>query len=155
MPDQGIETPQVEPVFIMTKYLSKEVDIPGICMASEKVSGVGSVCGAYSDGGLWRVYPRTAVGRAKLLANGITIGGKRVPTESINPFLIRVTDAEHPATRLLVGPLPISYSTEAIERNLEKMGMRLRSKMQWENARLRDRTLTDWRTCRRFVWIDL
>ena len=155
MPSQDMDTTQVEPVFILTKNLPDKIDIPGICRASERVSGTGSVCGAFVDGGLWRVYPRTAVGRAKLLADGITIGGKRVPTEAINPFLIRGTDKEHPATRLLVGPLSLSYSSEAIERNLERMGVRLRSKMQNENARLRDRTMTDWTTCRRFVWIDL
>ena len=155
MPTQDINTPTVEPVFIMSKYLPDKIDVITMCRSAEAISGVGSVKGAYGDGGLWRIYPKTAVARALLLSKGITINRQRIQPESINPFILQGSDSEIPATRLSVGPLAFSYSDEFIIRNLESLGLRLRSKLVWENERFRDRTMSDWNNGKRFVWIDL
>ena len=102
MPSQTIDTPSVHPVFVLSKNLPDgvEVDILKICTAAEKVSGPASVDGAYCDGGLWRIYPKTHVGRALLLANALDVDGYRVPCDSVNPFILAGESTERPATRL-------------------------------------------------------
>ena len=141
MPTQDLNTSATEPVFIMSKHLPDKIDVITMCRSAEAVSGSGSVKGAYGDGGLWRIYPKTAVARALLLSKGITINKQRIQPESINPFILQGTDSEIPATRLSVGPLAFSYSDEFIIRNLESLGLRLRSKLVWENERFKDRSI--------------
>ena len=156
MPLQSLNVPLTEPVFIMSKYLPDDIDVITICQAAEKASGSGSIKGAFGDGGLWRVYPKTAVARALLLSKGFSVNRQRIQPESNNPFIVRGSDTETPATRLSVGPLAFSYSDEYIIRNLESLGFRLRSKLLRENARWRhNRSLSDWENGKRFVWIDL
>ena len=155
MPVQNITIPTTEPVFIMSRYLPDKIDIITMCRAAEAVSGQGSIKGAYGDGGLWRVYPKTDVARALLLSQGFTVNRQRVQPEAVNPFILKGTDSEIPATRLSVGPLSFSYSDEFIIRNLESLGFRLRSKLMMENERLSDRSLSDWANGKRFVWVDL
>lgn len=155
MPTQNLITQTTEPVFIMSKYLPDKIDVITMCRSAEVVSGVGSIKGAYGDGGLWRIYPKTAVARALLISKGITINRQRIQPELINPFILQGSDSEIPATRLSVGPLAFSYSDEFIIRNLEKLGLRLRSKLIWENERYKDKSMSDWANGKRFVWIDL
>ena len=155
MPTQKINLSSTEPVFIMSRYLPDNVDVISMCRAAEAVSGAGSVKGAFGDGGLWRIYPKTAVARALLLSKGISVNKQRIQPESINPFILQGTDSEIPATRLSVGPLAFSYSDEFIIRHLESLGLRLRSKLVWENERFKDRSMSDWNNGKRFVWIDL
>ena len=154
MPTQKINLSSTEPVFIMSRYLPDNVDVISMCRAAEAVSGAGSVKGAFGDGGLWRVYPKTDVARALLLSKGFTVHRQRVQPEAVNPFIMKGSDTETPATRLTVGPLAFSYSDEFITRNLEALGFRLRSKLVMENER-ENRAMTDWANGKRFVWIDL
>ena len=97
----------------------------------------------------------TPVGRAKLLANGLDIGGKWVATDAANPFIMRGHNLDQPSTRLTVGPLPFSMSDDAVIRALEREGLKIRGKMSWEMARLKDRTMTGWKSGRRIIWIEL
>ena len=155
MPQQVIKAAHVEPVFIESMNLPDNIDIPAMCRAGERVVGSAGIEGAFPDGGLWRIYPMTPVGRAKLLAKGLDIGGKWVATDAANPFILRGHDLDQPSTRLTVGPLPFSMSDDAVIRALEREGLKIRGKMSWEMARLKDRTMTGWKTGRRIVWIEL
>ena len=155
MPRQELKKTSVEPVFVLSKNLPDKVDIIGMCSAGERVVGTSGIEGAYQDGGLWRIYPMSPAGRIMLLSRGINIGGLRVSVEATNPFILQGQDAEQPSTRLTVGPLPRSISDDVVLRALEKSNIRVRSKVMWEMARFRDRSLTDWKTMRRFLWIEL
>ena len=155
MPDQVIDAAHVEPVFIESMNLPDSVDIPTMCRAAERVVGTAGIEGAFPDGGLWRIYPMSHAGRAMLLARGIDIGGRRIATDAANPFIMRGHNTDQPATRLTVGPLPFSMSEDAVIRGLEKEGFKVRGKMNWEMARLKDRTMTGWKTGRRVVNIEL
>ena len=94
------------------------------------------------------------IARIKILTKGITMGKRLVRFEGVNPFT-RGDGAESSGTRLWISNLPFSYSNEAVARNLAAAGFNLRSKITFEKARGPDRMLTDWRTGRRSVWIDL
>ena len=63
-----MDATQVKPVFVMSKHLPNDIDIPAMCRAGERVVGNGCIEGAYHDGGLWRVYAKTIAGSALLLA---------------------------------------------------------------------------------------
>ena len=142
---------------MLSRHLPDRIDIPTVCRAAESVAGPGSIVGAYGDGGLWRLYPRTHTGKATLLAKGLYIGNLRVPLETVNPFIIDGQTTERPATRLTAGPMPMSISDEALVRALESINIKIRSKVMEEMARIndKDRKLTDWKTCKRFMWIEL
>ena len=154
MPFQDITTPAVLPVFVLEKWTPDGSTVYDICLAAEKVTGPGSIDGATCIKGLWRVYPMNEVARVKLLTKGITMANKLVRFEGINPFR-RGDGDEKSGTRLTISNLPFSYSNEAVARNLTALGLKLRSKISFEKARGPDRMLTDWRTGRRSVWIDL
>ena len=154
MPFQDITTPAVLPVFVLEKWVPDGSTVYDICLAAEKVTGPASIDGATCIKGLWRVYPLNEVARIKLLTKGVTMGNKLVRFEGMNPFR-RGDGAEKSGTRLMISNSPFSYSNEAVARNLSALGLKLRSKITFEKARGPDRMLTDWRTGRRSVWIDL
>lgn len=155
MPQQYIKTPAVVPVFVLEKWVPEGTSVYDICLATEKVSGPGTIDGATLISGLWRVYPVSDVARIKILTNGVTFGSKLIQFEGVHPFSRRDGGVENGGTRLTISNLPFSYSNEAVERNLLSLGFKLRSKLQFEKARGPDGKLTDWKTGRRFVWIDL
>ena len=151
---QHIKTPSVLPVFAKAKDVPEDISVYGICYASEVVSGKGSIDGATCINGLWRVQPLTEVARAKLLTTGITLNGTRVSLDSMNPFRTG-GGTESDSTRLTVSNLPFSYSDDAMERNLYRLGVRLRSRITMERARGPDNHLSDWKTGRRTMWIEM
>ena len=155
MPFQNINASAVFPVFVLGKWVPEGTSVYDICLATEKVSGLGTIDGATLISGLWRVYPVNDVARIKILTKGVTFGNKLVQFEGVNPFSRRDGGVENRGTRLTISNLPFSYSNEAVERNLATSGFKLRSKIQFEKARGPDGKLTDWKTGRRFVWIDL
>ena len=122
MPQQVIKAAHVEPVFIESMHLPEDIDIPAMCRAAERVVGSAGIEGAFPDGGLWRIYPMTPIGRALLLAKGLDIGGKWVSTDAANPFIMRGHNLDQPSTRLTVGPIPFSMSDDAVIRALEREG---------------------------------
>ena len=153
MPSQNLSTASVLPVFAMTKNVPQDTSVYQICLAAERVTGPATVDGATCISGLWRIYPLHEVARAKLLTEGITINGKTISLDGINPFFLR--GSERAGTRLTISNLPFSYGNDAVARNLKAAGVNFRSDIQMEKARAPDRSLTDWKTGRRLVWIDL
>lgn len=124
------------PVFVLAKNLAEESTGYAICSAAERVAGSGSMVGAQRIGGLWRLYPSSAEARATLLASGITMGGCKVFLLGENPFIVRGGDGrEIPATRLVIGDLPISISQDSILRALANLGVVTRSKVIEERMR--------------------
>ena len=153
MPFQDINPSAVLPVFVLEKWVPDGCTVYDLCFAAEKVTGPGSIDGATCIKGLWRLYPLNEVARIKILTNGITMGSKLIRFEGINPFLQR--GSENNGTRMTISNLPFSYGNEAVARNLSAAGLKLRSKITFEKARGPDKMLSDWRTGRRSVWIDL
>ena len=142
------------PIFVLEKWV-QDATVFDICLAAEKVSGPSTIEGATCIAGLWRVYPKSELTRVKLLSNGVSLKGKTVRFESFNPFIRKGDGNEGQGTRLTVSNLPFSYSNDAVSRNLIAAGFKLRSNIMFEKARGPDGKLTDWKTGRRFVWIDL
>ena len=68
----------VQRVFLLSKSLSavedKEYTIADICAAAERTAGFETVDGAQRIGGLWTLYPRTAIlARMSLFTRGIVL----------------------------------------------------------------------------------
>ena len=155
MPTQNVTQKAVFPVFVKSQFVPESTTVFDICKAAEIVSGPSSIDGATIISGLWRVYPLTETARIKLLTENTGLGDKSFKFESINPYVRRHGGRETPGTRLTVSNLPFSYSNLAVERNLIAVGYRLRSQLQFEKARDPNGFLTDWKTGRRFVFIDI
>ena len=145
----------VLPVFVKSELLPEGTTVFNLCEATEKVSGPTTIDGATLISGLWRVYPLSEQSRIKILNAPIQIQNKNFRYESFNPFIRRYGGQEVEGTRLIISNLPFSYSNKAVENNLRACGYRLRSQMQFEKARGPDRMLSDWKTGRRFVWVDV
>ena len=155
MPSQDITQKAVFPVFIKSQFVPENTSVFDICKAAEVVSGPSSIDGATIISGLWRVYPLTETARIKLLTENTALADKSFKFESINPYVRRHGGRETQGTRLTVSNLPFSYSNLAVEKNLIAAGYCLRSQLQFEKARDPNGFLTDWKTGRRFVFIDI
>ena len=142
------------PVFIKAENLPGDVTVYEICAAAEEISGPVTIDGAICISGLWRISPLYEASRIKILASGIPIRGTTVGVENINPFTLRGND-ESASTKLYIGNLPFSYSSETIKKHLQAAGLTLRSNIVWEKARGPDGSLSDWKTGRRMVWINI
>ena len=142
------------PVFVKSEHLPKDITIYEICAAAEKVSGPVTIDGAICISGLWRISPLYEAARIKILANGISIRGRNIHLENMNPFTMRSGD-DSSGTKLFIGNLPFSYSSDAIKNHLRVAGVTLRSEVVWERARGPDGSLSDWKTGRRMVWINI
>ena len=142
------------PVFVKAEHVPNDITVYEICSAAEKVSGPVTIDGAICISGLWRISPLYEASRIKILASGINVRGRNVQLENINPFTMRSGD-DTSGTKLFIGNLPFSYSTEAIKNHLKVAGVTLRSEVVWERARGPDGSLSDWKTGRRMVWINV
>lgn len=145
----------VLPVFVKSELVPEGTTVFNLCEATEKVSGPASIDGATNISGLWRVYPLTEQARIKILNAPIRLNNTNFRFESFNPFIRRYGGQEVEGTRLIISNLPFSYSNKAVENNLRACGYRLRSQIQFEKARGPDRMLSDWKTGRRYVWVDV
>ena len=149
----------VEPVFIKCKdILPEKYDFRytplDICYAAEHVSGKDTINGCENIRGLMRLYPKTRRGRNLILTSGLTLYDTAVTVYNKNPFILREgSTKETPATRVLIGDIPISVANSEIERALARIGCELRSSRINEKARNRDGKLTPFLTGRRFVYI--
>ena len=142
------------PVFVKSEHLPKDISVYEICSAAEKVAGPVTIDGAICISGLWRISPLYESSRIKILANGICVRGRNVQLENMNPFTMRSGD-DTSGTKLFIGNLPFSYSSDAIKNHLRVAGVTLRSEVVWERARGPDGSLSDWKTGRRMVWINI
>ena len=154
MASKSDSIPAVKPIYFLEKNAPDNLSVADICEAAEKVAGSGSVFGCTLIYAVWRLKPLHMVARAKLLANGIEIKGKRIALESVNPNYNK-NGGETVGTRLTVSNLPFSYCNDAILRNLTQLGVKARSAIKMEKARGRDQKLTDWANGRRVLWINL
>ena len=155
MPYQDIANTAVLPVFVQAINVPDKTTVVDICEATEAVAGPGTIDGATLINGLWRVLPFTEQSRIKILTEKITLRDKSFKFESINPNSRRNGGLEMDGTKLFVSNLPFSYANAAVEKNLKAAGFRLRSTIQFEKARNSDGFLTDWRTGRRTVQIEV
>ena len=155
MAEKGARPKNVLPIFIKDEAVDERCRVVDICRACESVCGKGSIDGATKFNRLWRVLTYNETSRAKLLTNGVSIFGKRVEFEASNPFVSSVGEGEAQGTKMTISGLPFSYSMEAVERNLVKVGLKPRSKPPWMKARVRQGHMTDWRDGRRVVWVEV
>ena len=141
------------PIFIKADKIPGDVTTYEICAAAEEIAGPLTIDGAICISGLWRISPLYEASRIKILANGIQIRGCTVGVESVNPFTMK--GDESAGTKLYIGNLPFSYSSEAVKKHLQAAGLTLRSEIVWEKARAPDGSLSDWKTGRRMVWVNV
>ena len=148
------------PVFILNNQLpafeQKVFTTAEICSAAEKTSGFETIEGAQRIGGLWRIYPRNATARQKLLVQGFSLRGVRVEVKDKNPFLVSSPDGaerEVPATKLIINNVPLSFSDDEIFQAVKAMNVNVRSKLIAERDRDKNGKLTRWKTGRRFLYI--
>ena len=142
-------------VFVIASHCPQKTTTFSICKAAEDIEGV-KVFGAQLRGGLWRVQPYTAINRINLLAGNLQMEGKQVAVHDKNPFLRGDVEDDDPSTLLSIDDLPWSISPDAIDRHLRSMGLKLRTKVKYQCDRdPKDGGLTEWRTGKRQVWINL
>ena len=137
------------PVFILNNQLpafeQKVFTTAEICSAAEKTSGFETIEGAQRIGGLWRIYPRNATARQKLLVQGFSLRGVRVEVKDKNPFLVSSPDGaerEVPATKLIINNVPLSFSDDEIFQAVKAMNVNVRSKLIAERDRDKNGKLT-------------
>ena len=129
-----------------TPVFLKEKDIPNatnerpsvleICLAAEKTAGSGSMLGAQSIRGLWRLYPASHEARNHLLVKGIALRNVRLQVADKKPFILRSeTGEEKETTKVWIDNLPISVADSEVEHSLSKVGCELRSAVKTERAR--------------------
>ena len=143
------------PVFVQNNSLpafdKKDFSTAEICSYAEKTTGFNSIIGAQKISGLWRICPRDKGGRQKLLIQGMTVRGVQVTVKDKNPYLVRSLDGkeeETPATKVIVGNVPISFSDQEILKSVQELGCTLRSKLILERDRDEKGKLTHWLTGR-------
>lgn len=154
----GTASPHVEPVFLRKKDLplqDQSYDTLDLCVAAERVCGGDSIYGAQAIRGLYRIYPNSREARNKLLIEGVTVRGIAVTLHDKNPFILRDSGQEVPATKLFISDFPVSCSNRDIEGALVRVGCVLRSSLLMERMRDRDGKLTKYVTGRRFCFINL
>ena len=108
--------------------------------------------------GLWRIYPHDKGGRQKLLIQGMTVRGVQVTVKDKNPYLVRSLDGkeeETPATKVIVGNVPISFSDQEILKSVQELGCTLRSKLILERDRDEKAKLTHCLTGRRIIYVSV
>ena len=152
----------VAPVFVINNQLpafdEKYFTTAEICAAAEKRFGYESVEGAQRIGGLWRIYPRSAGVRQKLLLQGFPLRGIEVEVKGTNPFLVTAPDGsqrEIPSTKVIIGNIPLSVSDDELLKALKQLHVNIRSKVILEKGRDSNGKLTRWKTGRRIVYIDV
>ena len=141
------------PTFDMTPYNTVE-----ICRAAERVTGQNTIDGAEIRGLLWRIYPLTMHARCELLTSSLTLRGVQVTLYNKNPLVVqgRNGEMESPTTKVIVGGVPYPFNNEAIEHALTGLpNVTKRSAVFYERARDEDKKLTNFKTGRRFMYIDV
>ena len=126
--DHGRGTP---PVFIPRRNLPDNTEngiqytVRELCATAEETSGYNSVIGAQKIGGLWCIYPKSAGNRAMLLLKGIEARNLTVNPFDKNTYIVKTPDGEEEVKTkklIITGNLPISYSSDEIERKLVQLG---------------------------------
>ena len=136
----------------------KDFSTAEICSYAEKTTGFNSIIGAQKISGLWRIYLRDKGGRQKLLIQGMTVRGVQVTVKDKNPYPVRSLygkEEETPATKVIVGNVPISFSDQEMLKSVQELGCTLRSKLILERDRDEKGKLTHWLTGRRIISVSV
>ena len=122
-----------------------------LCIAGERVSGRGTIIGAQKMGKIFRIYPKTNSAREALIIHGIEYNSTHLTVLTNNPFI----DTGRTSVRAIIGNVPLSVSnTEILDSFSAIEGDHSRSKLYYEGYRNEDKTLTSFKTGRRFIYID-
>ena len=153
---------RIWPVFIKTADILYDkqkgwITTREICKSVEEITGYNTMYAAQRCGGLWRLYPSTEEARMTLLAQGLSLRNVTVTLYDKNPFILEdISDMEEQqTTRLVIGQIPLSYSSEDIEKAVKATGVKMVSKMKDEHDRDEKGQLTRWKTGNRFAYIVL
>ena len=82
----------------------------------------------------------------------------QVTVKDKNPYLVRSLDGkeeETPATKVIIGNVPISFSDQEILKSVQELGCTLRSKLILERDRDEKGKLTHWLTGRRIIYVSV
>ena len=130
---------------------SNPIDGLKLCIAGERVSGKGTIIGAQKMGRIFRIYPKTSSAREALIIHGIEYNSTHLTVLTNNPFI----DTGRTSVRVIIGNVPLSVSNTEIFDSFSAIdGVRTRSKLFYEGYRNEDKTLTSFKTGRRFIYID-
>ena len=130
---------------------SNPIDGLQLCIACERVSGKGTIVGAQKMGKIFRIYPKTSSAREALIIHGIEYNSTHLSVLTNNPFI----DSGRTSVRAIIGNVPLSVSnTEICDSFSAIEGVQTRSKLYYEGYRNEDKTLTSFKTGRRFIYID-
>ena len=122
-----------------------------LCRAAELTSGKGTIIGAQKMGKLFRVYPSTQQTRETLITQGINYDNLHISVLPNNPFIV----TGKASVKAIIGNIPLSVSNIEILDSLKGIaGVNVRSRLFFEGYRDEDKTLTSFKTGRRFVYID-
>ena len=152
------------PVFFKASEAPWPLTVEEICEATEKKIGRGNIAGSVRKGQIWRIHPKTAADKVKLLGgiNTLTIMRKsgendeaEVTLHSKNPSNIIMRDGtEVPTVKLIIDGLLFSVKMEDVKASLEKNGVNVLGKMFFDRAWRADKTLSPWANGRRFCYIE-
>ncbi len=147
----------VPPVFVLDSSLltsdGKAVSGLDLCIAAERVAGVGQIDGSQRIGKVWRIYPSSTHARQKLLIHGINFNSQAITLLSQNPK--SVANPGVPVTKLLISGLETSISNKDIEQQLLDMKVKLCSSIKMAHYRYPDGSLSAFKSGKRFVYIEL
>ena len=83
--------------------------------------------GLQKIGGLWRIYLNDRVDRIALISSGLNVRGTLTPIYDTNPYL---QNAESPTMRITVKDIPLSVNDDVIINELEKLKIKVKSRVQ-------------------------
>ena len=140
------------PACFIIDVMSRPLDGFTVCKACETTAGKGTIIGAQPWGRVFRIYPASSSARNCLLEKGVSIDGVHAAVLPSNPMMTGTT----PSVRVLIGNIPLSVSNHDIYDSFSALeGVRVRSsRLFYECYREDDRTLSPFKTGRRFVYID-
>ena len=144
--------PNVPACFFLMRDIDRSTTGYQICRSLESVVGDGNIVGGGVIKGTFRIYPKTGKARNLLLQNGVTIGSVHVNIIDKSPNI--VNDSNNPAEKLIIGNVPLSLATEEIYKATKALGISFRSNWFEEKYRNEKNELSNFKTGRRFIYID-
>ncbi len=132
------DTRAIQPIFFKHEDIVDIDNVSGldICIAADQVIGDSGACEGsqlkrYPGGhGLWRVYLSTNMARAKLMAEGMSIGPCSITVYSQNPYATLNHDPDKKSIKVTVKDVPLSVANACITDAIKALGV--------EPPRLRD-----------------
>lgn len=148
----------VLPVFFKHSEALQSVSGLDICLAAANVVGdnnliEGAQLKRYPRGaGLWRVYLTSNDARARLLAEGLSVGDIAVVLHSQNPFSTGEGDPEKRSVKITVKELSISMADDTVKDMLSNLGINVSSRIMSGYYRDRDGKRTNFKNGNRVAY---